>query len=64
MRIRNRQPDRDEHPEAAGPPAPTPAAEVRERADRLLEAADDAIRRALSDDSERFLAQNRQQGGQ
>jgi hypothetical protein len=38
--------------------------ELREHAARLLEAGDEAIRRALSNDSERFLNQNRQQGGQ
>lgn len=64
MRTRNRHRDPNEAPEAGGAPAPAPAGEARERAQRLLEAADDAIQRALSDDSERFLAQNRQQGGQ
>ena len=36
----------------------------RRRAGRLLQAADDAIARALSQDSERFLQQTRQAGGQ
>lgn len=38
--------------------------EARTRADRLLRAADDAIARALSNDSERFLEATRQSGGQ
>jgi hypothetical protein len=58
--------------EGGAPPAGAGAAggagsggdEVRARARRLLDVGDDLIRRALSGDSERFLAQNRQQGGQ
>lgn len=38
--------------------------EVRERARRLLELGDETIGHALSQNSERFLRQNRQQGGQ
>ena len=37
---------------------------ARSRADRLLRAADDAIARALSGNSERFLEATRQSGGQ
>ena len=37
---------------------------ARTRADRLMRAADDAIARALSGDSERFLNATRQSGGQ
>lgn len=37
---------------------------ARANADRLLQAADDAIARALSSDSERFLQAVRQSGGQ
>ena len=50
--------------------SPTPGAgsagtdEVRQRAQRLLDLADEAINPALSQNSERFLSQNRQQGGQ
>ena len=36
----------------------------RTHVDRLLQAADDAIARALSADSERFLQATRQSGGQ
>ena len=37
---------------------------ARTRADQLLRAADDAIARALSGDSERFLQATHQSGGQ
>jgi hypothetical protein len=38
---------------------------LRERANRFLEAGDDAINRALANsDSEAFLRSNRQQGGE
>lgn len=37
---------------------------ARSRADQLLRAADDAIARALSGNSERFLEATRQSGGQ
>lgn len=61
-----RQRDRDRHDEQ---PAPEGAAvsggdDARDRARRLLEQGDEAIRRALSSDSEKFLAQNRQHGGE
>lgn len=36
----------------------------RTRAERLLRAADDAIARALSSDSEQFLSETRQSGGE
>jgi hypothetical protein len=49
-------------------PVPEQASEgsgsYRETGDAFLEAADEAIARALSQNSEAFLAQNRQQGGQ
>ena len=38
--------------------------ELRRQAEQLLSAGDEAIQRALSGDSERFLRANRQQGGQ
>ena len=37
---------------------------LREEGDALLAAADEAINRALSQNSGEFLAQNRQMGGQ
>jgi len=55
---------------AGGVPAPGAdddadgRAAVRADAQRLLRAADDAIARALSSDSERFLQATRQSGGQ
>lgn len=42
----------------------TGTVQARERAQRLAEAGDRAIRAALSRDSTRFLAQNQQEGGQ
>ena len=39
-------------------------ASARANAEQLLQAADDAIERALSADSERFLQATRQSGGQ
>jgi len=38
--------------------------QLRRQAGELLAAADEAIRKALSADSRRFLQANRQQGGQ
>ncbi|MFN0178495.1 MAG: hypothetical protein ACKVZ0_06810 [Gemmatimonadales bacterium] len=38
--------------------------QIRQQADALLAAGDEAIRRALSSDSEAFLRANRQEGGQ
>jgi hypothetical protein len=40
------------------------SAELRDTGDALLAAADDAIARALSQNSAEFLAQSRQMGGQ
>jgi hypothetical protein len=40
------------------------ADELARRARSLLDLGDDLIRRALSSDSQRFLAQNRQHGGE
>ncbi len=50
---------------AAVPAVPERDAGAPGRAgDELLDAADEAIRRALSGDSEAFLYANRQEGGQ
>ncbi len=60
-------PMRDPRPRAASPRNPGPDTDVerlRADAERLLNAADDAIARALSGDSEAFLEANRQAGGQ
>jgi hypothetical protein len=64
--------DRDRRQETAlREPAPAGAGtpgdgsdDVARRARGLLDAGDEVIRRALSGDSRRFLAQNRQQGGE
>ena len=61
-RQRNREPE--QAPEPAAGPSGGDASETRARAERLLAAADDVIDRVLSTESERFLSQNRQQGGQ
>lgn len=61
-----RERERPQRPRVTG--QPSDAGEgleaARTRADRLLQAADDAIARALSGDSERFLQATRQSGGQ
>jgi hypothetical protein len=60
--------DRPERSRFAGEPSSTSEVDgleiARTHADRLLQAADDAIARALSGDSERFLLATRQSGGQ
>ena len=48
-------------PGGAGPPPPR---ELFRQAADLIAAGDEAITRALSADSEKFLAANRQEGGQ
>lgn len=69
MRTRDR--DQEEEQRSPQPGATTAAGEtgrggdaLRERARRLLELGDETISNALSQNSERFLQQNRQQGGQ
>ena len=60
-------PTHDPQPRAAvprNPGADTDVERLRADAERLLNAADDAIARALSGDSEAFLEANRQAGGQ
>jgi hypothetical protein len=64
MTLRQRNRDGDEDPPAAVGAPIGGSDEARERARRLLELGDEAIRKALSSDSEQFLAQNRQQGGE
>ncbi len=68
MRFRQRDDEeasRREH-EAADHPAARDSGDdqAREAAERFLASADEAIDRALSGDSEAFLAASRQQGGQ
>ena len=67
MRLRERRTLDEAEAVREGPPAGGDPAEddgLRQAAARLLAAADDAIARALSGDSEAFLAANRQEGGQ
>jgi hypothetical protein len=69
MRTRDRDPEEEQRSQQPG--ATTGAGgtgpggdELRDRARRLLELGDETISNALSQNSERFLQQNRQQGGQ
>jgi|YNPBryantNP2012_1023418.scaffolds.fasta_scaffold170892_1 hypothetical protein len=67
MRLRDRSEDDDLRQATPHPPEGSGAdslAQARQRAEELLRAADEAIHRALSTDSQRFLQANRQQGGQ
>ena len=63
-----RERDRPERLRFGGEPSAPDQADgleaARTRADQLLQAADAAIARALSGDSERFLHATRQSGGQ
>jgi hypothetical protein len=51
-------------PSGPGGVPPANAGDTLRKAADLAKAADEAIRRALSGNSEQFLASNRQQGGQ
>ncbi len=69
MRTRDRdQEEQQRTPDSKGAATAGPGSgggdELRHRARRLLDLGDETIRNALSQDSERFLEQNRQQGGQ
>jgi hypothetical protein len=69
MRTRDLDPNEQQHASqvAARPATRSGAAdgdETRRRAQRLLELGDETISQALSQNSERFLSQNRQQGGE
>jgi hypothetical protein len=67
MRTRDHdQNDQSHEPTVAGSSggASPSGDEQRRRAQRLLDLGDETISQALSQDSERFLSQNRQQGGQ
>jgi hypothetical protein len=59
----NRDPG-DHEPPAGGPADGGDIDRLRGDADQLLDAAERAIARALSGDSEAFLQANRQRGGQ
>lgn len=64
MKFRDRDAERRDAPPAPAAAAPSDLASVRERANRMAEAADAAIDRALSTDSAQFLRHVRQQGGE
>jgi hypothetical protein len=64
MRDRQREDEPREEINNSGSATAPGDGDARERARRLLDLGAEAIRRALSDDSERFIAQNRQHGGQ
>ena len=67
MKLRDIFGDEREQPSHAQPgaaPEGTDLTAARQDGESLLAAGDEAISRALSGDSERFLAANRQQGGQ
>ncbi len=64
MTTRQQRRDRDALASAIAGDPPTGSDELAARAERLLRAGEDIIGRALSADSEQFLAENRQQGGQ
>jgi len=69
MRTRDLDRDEQQHTSQTAETAPSgggssEAEAVRRRAQRLLDLGDETISQALSQNSERFLAQNRQQGGQ
>ena len=61
QRIGGEQPDNDSGGE---PESSDVLQQARERGDRLLAAGDEAIRRALSGNSQNFITASRQQGGQ
>lgn len=64
MRERERTEIRADRLGEPGTPDQENLEEVRADADRMLAAGDDAIARALSQDSASFLRANRQRGGQ
>jgi hypothetical protein len=63
MRLRGRD-DSDDVDGRTADGSSQESAELRDEGDVLLGAADDAIARALSQNSAEFLAQSRQMGGQ
>lgn len=64
MDTRERTPTDQPQVRPTAQPGAGDSGQVRAEAGRLAAAADEAIRRALSRDSFRFLQENRQQGGQ
>jgi hypothetical protein len=65
MKERERHDDDRLRPGGAGAESPNPeTGQLRDEAQRLLEAGSAAIHRALSSNSEEFLRATRQRGGQ
>jgi len=65
MESRERREEQGRAPDTAMPePVSRNVAGLRQAGSDLLDAADDAINRALSGDSEAFLSANRQESGQ
>jgi hypothetical protein len=64
METRERPHQHHPLPAAGGGPQGTDLTAVRDDAERLMAAADQAIENALSTDSSAFLAATRQRGGQ
>jgi hypothetical protein len=64
MRLRHQQGEQPVAPVHEHDDGGEERAALLDRGSALLAAADDAINRALSRNSEEFLAQNRQSGGQ
>jgi hypothetical protein len=68
MRFRERSHDDEERqqhqPDGSGGSPGEGLAHMRQAGEDFLRAGDDAINRALSGNSEAFLAANRQQGGE
>ena len=64
QRERQRDPDTDAGGSDAPPGGNGTLGELRRAGEDLLALGDEAIRRALSGDSEGFLRANRQEGGQ
>ncbi len=63
MEIKQRQ-DQRMHPHAAAEPSGDNLDALNAAANRMLDAADSALERVLSGNSEDFLRANRQRGGQ
>ena len=64
MELRERYNDDEIRQTEAGDPSGGNLGNLRQEGERIYQAAADAISRALSHDSEAFLQQTRQEGGQ
>ena len=59
-----RERPRDPEETPPGPPVPPVHNPLHQAGEELLAAADEALRRVLSGDSEAFLRENKQEGGE